>query len=169
MNHIFALSIGFNIMKGYVSVRQRCSVAWQNIRFIKTKIGYACLICQWQMQLFIIKEKPFDFEFIFYCRKQGHFTIIPVLVGSLSAEKEDTYGKIFAKYLADPENLFVISSDFCHWGEWSFLNFSWKINLYLSLLTDYNTCYYFLFYPINYDQGFAPTSLSIIRFYYLIV
>lgn len=26
------------------------------------------------------------------------------------------YGEIFAKYLADPQNLFVISSDFCHWG-----------------------------------------------------
>lgn len=26
------------------------------------------------------------------------------------------YGRIFAEYLKDPENLFVISSDFCHWG-----------------------------------------------------
>ena len=25
--------------------------------------------------------------------------------------------KIFSKYLKDPENLFVISSDFCHWGK----------------------------------------------------
>jgi len=44
------------------------------------------------------------------------FTIVPVMVGSLSTEKEANYGKIFSKYLADPENLFVISSDFCHWG-----------------------------------------------------
>ncbi|RWS27926.1 protein MEMO1-like protein [Leptotrombidium deliense] len=44
------------------------------------------------------------------------FTIVPVMVGSLSTEKEASYGKIFSKYLADPENLFVISSDFCHWG-----------------------------------------------------
>ncbi|VDI72254.1 MEMO1 family protein [Mytilus galloprovincialis] len=49
--------------------------------------------------------------------RQGHFTIIPVLVGSLSVEKEELYGRIFANYLADPENLFVISSDFCHWGQ----------------------------------------------------
>lgn len=27
------------------------------------------------------------------------------------------YGKIFAPYLADPQTLFVISSDFCHWGQ----------------------------------------------------
>ena len=49
--------------------------------------------------------------------RQGDFTIIPVLVGSLTADKEQKYGRIFAKYLADPENLFVISSDFCHWGK----------------------------------------------------
>ncbi|KAH0838338.1 memo-like protein-domain-containing protein [Lanmaoa asiatica] len=27
-----------------------------------------------------------------------------------------TYGNILAPYFADPENFFVISSDFCHWG-----------------------------------------------------
>ncbi|RIA84778.1 MEMO1 family, partial [Glomus cerebriforme] len=42
--------------------------------------------------------------------------IIPVLVGSLTADKEIFYGQLFAPYLADPSNLFIISSDFCHWG-----------------------------------------------------
>ncbi|RGB40567.1 cell motility mediator [Rhizophagus diaphanus] len=42
--------------------------------------------------------------------------IVPVLVGSLTADKEMFYGKLFAPYLADPSNLFIISSDFCHWG-----------------------------------------------------
>lgn len=45
------------------------------------------------------------------------FTIVPVLVGSLTPEKEAKYGRIFAKYLADPTNLFIVSSDFCHWGQ----------------------------------------------------
>ncbi|KAL3874656.1 hypothetical protein ACJMK2_037638 [Sinanodonta woodiana] len=49
--------------------------------------------------------------------RKGHFTVIPVLVGSLSAEKEQIYGRIFSKYLSSPENFFVISSDFCHWGQ----------------------------------------------------
>lgn len=48
--------------------------------------------------------------------KKGQFTIVPVLVGSLQGEKEKVYGKIFGNYLLNPENLFVISSDFCHWG-----------------------------------------------------
>ncbi|ELT96731.1 hypothetical protein CAPTEDRAFT_154277 [Capitella teleta] len=49
--------------------------------------------------------------------RQGHFTVIPVLVGSLNPDKEAAYGRIFSRYLADPNNLFVISSDFCHWGQ----------------------------------------------------
>ncbi len=50
--------------------------------------------------------------------KKGSFTIVPVLVGAIKANQEKEYGKIFSPYLANPENLFVISSDFCHWGEW---------------------------------------------------
>ena len=29
---------------------------------------------------------------------------------------EARYGRLLARYLDDPGNLFVISSDFCHWG-----------------------------------------------------
>lgn len=47
---------------------------------------------------------------------KGQFTIVPILIGSLEPEVERMYGEIFAPYLADPQNLFVISSDFCHWG-----------------------------------------------------
>jgi len=48
---------------------------------------------------------------------RGKFNIVPVMVGSLSTNSEAKYGKIFAKYLEDPSNCFVISSDFCHWGQ----------------------------------------------------
>ncbi|XP_037072805.1 protein MEMO1-like isoform X2 [Pollicipes pollicipes] len=48
---------------------------------------------------------------------KGQFTIVPVLVGSLTPEKEARYGRLLAPYLADPANLFVVSSDFCHWGQ----------------------------------------------------
>lgn len=49
--------------------------------------------------------------------KRGNFKIVPVMVGSIKSEKEKMYGEIFAKYFKDPRTLFVISSDFCHWGE----------------------------------------------------
>lgn len=45
------------------------------------------------------------------------FTIVPILVGSISPDVEATYGEILAPYLADSQNLFVVSSDFCHWGK----------------------------------------------------
>uniref|UniRef100_A0A8C5P5D3 Protein MEMO1 n=1 Tax=Jaculus jaculus TaxID=51337 RepID=A0A8C5P5D3_JACJA len=45
------------------------------------------------------------------------FTIIPVLVGALRESKEQEFRKLFSKYLPDPSNLFVVSSDFCHWGQ----------------------------------------------------
>lgn len=48
--------------------------------------------------------------------RKGEYTIVPVLVGALKEDKEVLYGQILSKYLADPDNLFVISSDFCHWG-----------------------------------------------------
>lgn len=43
-------------------------------------------------------------------------TIVPLLVGSLKPEQQATYGQVLAKYLAEPGTVFVISSDFCHWG-----------------------------------------------------
>ncbi|KAG7002255.1 protein MEMO1 [Physcia stellaris] len=42
--------------------------------------------------------------------------LTPILVGSTSPSTEKEYGSILAPYLADPGNVFVVSSDFCHWG-----------------------------------------------------
>ena len=56
--------------------------------------------------------------------RRGQYTIVPILVGALSEEKEIFYGKLLSKYLADPDNLFVISSDFCHWGELSIIAYT---------------------------------------------
>lgn len=54
--------------------------------------------------------------FIAKVMENCQFTIVPVLVGSLYTDREALYGKIFAPYLTNSENLFVFSSDFCHWG-----------------------------------------------------
>jgi len=45
------------------------------------------------------------------------FTLVPILVGSLNKKSEEHYGSLLSKYLEDPSNFFVISSDFCHWGK----------------------------------------------------
>lgn len=38
------------------------------------------------------------------------------MVGNTDARAEAQYGSLLAPYLSDPSNIFVISSDFCHWG-----------------------------------------------------
>jgi AmmeMemoRadiSam system protein B len=50
-------------------------------------------------------------------RSEKAIPIVPVLVGSLSTDAEARYGQFFSSYLDDPGNFFVISSDFCHWGQ----------------------------------------------------
>lgn len=43
--------------------------------------------------------------------------LVPILVGNTKPATEKAFGTLLAPYLADPSNLFVISSDFCHWGQ----------------------------------------------------
>lgn len=42
--------------------------------------------------------------------------LVPIMVGRVPKETQPNYGAIFAPYLNNPENFFIISSDFCHWG-----------------------------------------------------
>lgn len=42
--------------------------------------------------------------------------LVPIMVGSTSASTERTVGTLLAPYLNDASNVFIISSDFCHWG-----------------------------------------------------
>ena len=49
-------------------------------------------------------------------RRTTPYTIVPILVGNLDSAAEADYGRLLAPYLADPRTLFVVSSDFCHWG-----------------------------------------------------
>ncbi|KAF7514141.1 hypothetical protein GJ744_004466 [Endocarpon pusillum] len=42
--------------------------------------------------------------------------LVPIMVGSTNPATQSAFGKLLAPYIADAENAFVISSDFCHWG-----------------------------------------------------
>jgi len=55
--------------------------------------------------------------YIRHVMKGKDFTIVPIMVGNLSPEMEAHVGTRLAPYLADEGNLFVVSSDFCHWGQ----------------------------------------------------
>lgn len=41
--------------------------------------------------------------------------IVPIMVGAVGREKEKMFGRELKEYLKDPENAFVVSTDFCHW------------------------------------------------------
>ncbi|KAI1077630.1 UPF0103-domain-containing protein [Whalleya microplaca] len=43
-------------------------------------------------------------------------TIVPILVGDNGGPEEKVFGRLLAPFLEAPENIFVVSSDFCHWG-----------------------------------------------------
>lgn len=42
--------------------------------------------------------------------------VVPIVVGSLSEDKERQFGRVLSSWIGDGETFFVISSDFCHWG-----------------------------------------------------
>lgn len=44
-------------------------------------------------------------------------TVVPILVGSTNRQAERKFGDVLLPYLRDPENAFIVSSDFCHWGD----------------------------------------------------
>jgi AmmeMemoRadiSam system protein B len=43
--------------------------------------------------------------------------LIPIMIGSTNPSTETALGKLLAPYIADATNIFIISSDFCHWGK----------------------------------------------------
>jgi len=58
-----------------------------------------------------------EMPFIAHVMGARQYTLVPIMIGALSEAAEKRYGKHLARYLADASNLFVVSSDFCHWGE----------------------------------------------------
>ena len=64
--------------------------------------------------------------FLSHYSKKDQFKIVPILVGGLKPEGEAKFGRILSKYLIKPENFFVISSDFCHWGKYEVKHMIYK-------------------------------------------
>jgi len=48
--------------------------------------------------------------------KEKDIKVVPLMVGQIEKEELKKYGKVLVKYLNDERTLFIISSDFCHWG-----------------------------------------------------
>jgi AmmeMemoRadiSam system protein B len=39
------------------------------------------------------------------------------MVGQVAKERVEDFGKILAPYFLEERTLFIVSSDFCHWGK----------------------------------------------------
>ena len=65
------------------------------------------------------KEHSLEMQFplIKYIFKDRQVKIVPIMVGSLTYDDIKRVSKAFKKYSDDPRTLFIISSDFCHWGK----------------------------------------------------
>ncbi|CAI1514932.1 hypothetical protein SEUBUCD646_0J02060 [Saccharomyces eubayanus] len=42
--------------------------------------------------------------------------VVPMMVSHNSTDIDQSIGEILFEYIKDPNNLFIVSSDFCHWG-----------------------------------------------------
>ena len=46
----------------------------------------------------------------------GPVKVVPIVVGEMKGEVLDKLGAVLAPYFDDENTVFIISSDFCHWG-----------------------------------------------------
>jgi len=58
-----------------------------------------------------------ELPFISWVMGNQKFKIIPIIFGVIPSNLEEKYIELFKSYLEQPDTFFVISSDFCHWGE----------------------------------------------------
>lgn len=45
------------------------------------------------------------------------FTLLPIMIGEINLQEAQEIGNTLLEIYEDPKTLFVISSDFCHWGK----------------------------------------------------
>ena len=66
-----------------------------------------------------VQEHSIEMElpFLKYIFKDKKFTILPMVIGHGDFEQNVELGKCLYDLYEDPRTLFVISSDFCHWGK----------------------------------------------------
>ena len=66
-----------------------------------------------------VKEHSIEMEmpFLKYIFNKKDFSLIPIMVGHNDLMTNTEIGKALYDLYEDPKTLFVVSSDFCHWGQ----------------------------------------------------
>jgi AmmeMemoRadiSam system protein B len=73
--------------------------------------------------------------FIKYIFQDKDIMLLPIMVGHTSLEQDNLFANALSEYYNDKRTLFVISSDFCHWGKrfsYTYTNNAYK-NIYESI------------------------------------
>jgi len=56
-------------------------------------------------------------------------TIVPLMVGTLYKEDVKKYVNVLKEYFVDPNTLFIVSTDFCHWGaKFGYMNYTRNVS-----------------------------------------
>lgn len=58
-----------------------------------------------------------QYPFIKYLVQNKDIKIIPILISELSNNTLNNITSILKEHFDNPKNLFIFSSDFCHWGK----------------------------------------------------
>jgi AmmeMemoRadiSam system protein B len=68
-------------------------------------------------------------------KTNGSYQLVPILVGNPSKVKEEQLANALIPFVNDPASLFIISSDFCHWGErFNFTPFKSEPQIYQKIM-----------------------------------
>ena len=57
-----------------------------------------------------------QYPFLKFCCRED-VKIVPIMIGGFKENDDKKYAEILQEYFDNDENLFVFSTDFCHWGE----------------------------------------------------
>jgi AmmeMemoRadiSam system protein B len=60
-------------------------------------------------------QMPYIYKILQQAGKEKDVKVVPIMVGAINCRKEKEFGKLMARYLENPENACVVSTDFCHW------------------------------------------------------
>jgi predicted class III extradiol MEMO1 family dioxygenase len=87
---------------------------------IEMQLAYIAKVMERCLQINKFQVTIFENNFKTMCfdnkSKKDNYKIVPIMVGNVNSDKERMYGQLLAPYFLKPNVLFVISSDFCHWG-----------------------------------------------------
>eukprot|EP00835_Amoeboradix_gromovi_P005381 NODE_500_length_7578_cov_0.067790.p3 type:complete len:281 gc:universal NODE_500_length_7578_cov_0.067790:4628-5470(+) len=112
-SHFFPLrNVGLPYFRSLNSPIQNLQVDTGSIQELQSR-GFNLILEQGQD----IKEHSVEMQLPFISYLQPSATIVPLLVGKLDSESKTTLIDLLSEWISDPYTTFVVSSDFCHWGE----------------------------------------------------